>query len=64
MVQESYDWIVNCIYSSTNQFHLLCCATLVDLFSQKFKGDTNCERLTVELLSDIREQETSISVTA
>jgi hypothetical protein len=62
MMQESYDWIVNCIYSSTNQFHLLCCAKLIALFNSQFKAEAECEKLTSDLLLDCREQETSICV--
>lgn len=60
MIQETYDWITNCIYSCTNEFQLKCCYELVDLFRRRYKID----QLADDLLMDIRSQENSILITA
>jgi len=36
--QKCYDWIVNAIDSSNNEFHIDCCKKLIELYSQKFEG--------------------------
>lgn len=64
MIQESYDWIVNCIYSCTNEFHLKCCRTLLHLFATQFKEDNEVDELLDRLLDDLRTQETTLLVGA
>ena len=61
-MHESYDWIVGCIYSCKNQFHIDCCKKLIDLFESQFKSEEKCYRLVAELLVDLDSQETAICV--
>lgn len=64
MIQESYDWIVNCIYSCQNKFHIDCCWTLIGLFEKNFKEEQETPKLIAELLSDLDTQKTSICLEA
>lgn len=35
-MKESYEWVLRAIETSTNDWHLRCCRTLIDLFEQQF----------------------------
>jgi len=61
-MQESYEWIVDNIKSSRNEFHLTCCYTLLQLFKLRYKEE--CNDLAGQLLLDIRTKEIEISLTA
>lgn len=49
MIQRSYDWIINCITTSTNQFHLSGCSILINLFHVKFEDYEECDLLSRKL---------------
>jgi hypothetical protein len=63
MIQQSYDWIVNCIYSSTNTFHLDCCKTLIELFKKQFINDERLEKFYSDLANDLYVMEGQIVIT-
>jgi len=40
-LENSYNWIVSCINSSSNKFQFDCCRTLIELFETMYKDSTN-----------------------
>lgn len=40
MIEQSYNWIVSCINSSTNKFQFDCCRKLIEYFEAMYK-DSN-----------------------
>jgi len=62
MIHESYDWIVNCIYSCRNDFHIKCCQKLIKLFEKQFEDEIICQSLADNLQDDLQSQYTYLCV--
>ena len=55
--QETYEWVVKAINSSTNPFHIECCKKLIDLYINKF----NAQSQEGELLLMLSDKENNIN---
>jgi len=62
MITESFQWLRNCIQSSKNDFHLICCRKLIELFKTQFEQDNECKLMVDDLLTELSNKETSISI--
>jgi len=62
MIQESFNWLRQCILSSWTSFHLNCCYTLIELFETQFKNWDDCPSMVDDLKIAIREKTISIMV--
>ena len=63
-MQQSYQWILAIIQSSTSAFHLECCSKMMELFASKYgleKGGEDCYNLLIEAFYS---KQTFISVDA
>lgn len=56
---ESYDWVLKTILSCTNDWHLRCCRTLIDLYGQQYP---EAQIFTGNLIERYNEKEALIMV--
>lgn len=40
-MEQSYNWILSCINSSSNSFQFKCCTNLIELFLMKYKDSSD-----------------------
>lgn len=56
-MEQSYQWIMNCIESSNNEFQFKCCRTLIGLFDTMYKEESDLWHSLTELLTAMDKQE-------
>jgi len=54
-------WIRQCVLSALSPLQLKCCKVMVDLFSEKYKGDDDAKDCIALLLQTIIDRETFLS---
>ena len=47
----SYDWVLKCIESSTNEFHISACRVLIELYRMQYSAPDLQDKLTDALMS-------------
>lgn len=62
LMQTSYEWILSCIKSSSNDFQFKCCATLIELFENMYKDEQQIKTALSELKYALDNQEIKFSV--
>lgn len=60
-MKESFDWILACIKSCKNLFHLDSCIILVQLFNMKFGEESGFVKYHGMLLHELNERKTFLS---
>lgn len=63
-MEKSFMWIKSAIATSTNEFHLECCNSLIKLFADKYLDDAGMDRFQNELITELFSKGVSISITA
>lgn len=62
MIQDTFIWLRNCILSCNHKVQLECCTTLIERFTYIFHGDKECKLMVDDLLTELSNKETSISI--
>jgi len=63
-MEKSFLWIKSAIATSTNEFHLECCNSLIKLFADKYMDEEGMDNLHGELISQLFARTVRISITA
>lgn len=61
-MEQSFEWIVTCIQSCTNNFQLDCCRTLIELFRDMYKYEEDAYKYLDKLSDEIIERETFLII--
>ena len=61
-MEQSFEWIVTCIQSCTNDFQLDCCRTLIELFRDMYKDEEEVYGYLDKLQSELIERQTFLIV--
>lgn len=63
-MEQSFLWIKSAIGSCITEFHLDCCKSLIGLFANKYDEEPEFYKYYGELIEDVVDKETFLSVTA
>lgn len=63
-MHSTYEWIIECIKSCTNDFQLICCSKLMGLFLERYENEQEAGILHSMLIDVYEAKETMMSVTA
>lgn len=63
-MEQSFLWIKSAISSSFTEFHLNCCKSLVELFTNKYEDEPDFFKYHGELIEEILNKETFLSIIA
>lgn len=61
-MEQSFLWIKSAISSCITEFHLDCCKSLVELFTNKYEDEPDFTKYYDELIEDYINKETFLSV--
>jgi len=61
-MEESFNWLKPIINSCENDFHLICCQTLLKLFADKFNGEKFFSTAYKELSEDLNKRITFLKI--
>jgi hypothetical protein len=52
-MEESFNWLKPIINSCQNDFHIICCKNLLELFANKYRDETLFAQAYIELTEDL-----------
>ena len=61
-MEQSFNWIKSAISTSVSEFHLDCCKTLIKLFTDKYQEEKLFASAWQELMDDLINKETFLTV--